>query len=143
MPCGKVDGGIRKFTGNDDIGSAPVDDLTKAVHAFAHFSLLYSQDHILFCDLQGALDLRGVMCLFDPQAHTNTSARDREVYWDGGPRKIKAFVEQHAAMCGSNWVCKRLGLDHATVVQTGTENRTPSPKKTTDRHRVEYIIDVE
>lgn len=53
LPCGKVDGGTRKFTGNDEIGSAPVDDLTKAVHAFAHFSLLYSQEHILFCDLQG------------------------------------------------------------------------------------------
>jgi hypothetical protein len=54
LPCGKVDGEIRKFTGNDDIGAAPIDDITKAVHAFAHFSLLYSLEHILFCDLQGA-----------------------------------------------------------------------------------------
>ena len=52
LPCGKVDGEVRKFTGNDDIGDAS-DDITKAVHAFAHFSLLYSQEHILFCDLQG------------------------------------------------------------------------------------------
>ena len=52
LPCGKVDGGIQKFTGNDEIGEAS-DDITKAIHAFAHFSLLYSQQHILFCDLQG------------------------------------------------------------------------------------------
>ena len=52
LPCGKVDGKIRKFTGNDNAGTTP-DDLTKAIHAFAHYSLLYSQQHILFCDLQG------------------------------------------------------------------------------------------
>jgi len=53
LPCGKVDGDVRKFTGSDNIGDA-LDDITKAVHAFAHFSLLYSRDYILFCDLQGA-----------------------------------------------------------------------------------------
>jgi hypothetical protein len=52
LPCGKVDSKIRKFTGNDNIGTAH-DDMTKAIHAFAHYSLLYSQQHILFCDLQG------------------------------------------------------------------------------------------
>ena len=52
LSCRKVDGGVQKLTGNDNIGAAPIDDLTKAVHVFAHFSLLYSQEHILFCDLQ-------------------------------------------------------------------------------------------
>ena len=52
LPCGKLDSGVRKFTGSDDIGEA-LDDITKAVHAFVHFSLLYSGHHMLFCDLQG------------------------------------------------------------------------------------------
>ena len=56
-------------------------------------------------------------------------------------KKNKAFIEQHSPMCESNWVCTRLGLEHATVVQTGTDNQTPSPKKTADRHKVEYLID--
>ena len=37
--CGKVDGEVRKFTGNNDIGDAS-EDIMKAVHAFTHFSLL-------------------------------------------------------------------------------------------------------
>lgn len=52
LPCGKLDAKIKKFTGSDDIGDAP-DSMTKAIHAFAHWSLLYSRGHILFCDLQG------------------------------------------------------------------------------------------
>ena len=72
----------------------------------------------------------------------NASDGDREVYWDGGPKKIKAFIEQHAAMCGSNWVCTRLGLENATVEQTNREN-TPSPKKTVDKHSVDFLIDSE
>ena len=52
LPCGVVDGAVRKFTGNGQIGDAD-DDITKAAHAFAHFSLLYSQNNLLFCDLQG------------------------------------------------------------------------------------------
>ena len=43
---------MRKFTGNGQIGDAD-DNITKAAHAFAHFSLLYSQKNVLFCDLQG------------------------------------------------------------------------------------------
>lgn len=53
---------------------------------------------------------------------------------------IEAFVNQHTAMCGSNWVCTRLGLQHAIVEQTVTEN-TPSRKKTVDRHSVEFLIE--
>lgn len=54
LPCGKLDAKVKKFTGSDDIGDAP-DSMTKAVHAFAHWSLLYSRGHILFCDLQGTV----------------------------------------------------------------------------------------
>ncbi|KAG6835988.1 hypothetical protein H0H93_012470 [Arthromyces matolae] len=62
LPCGPADPNVRKFTGNDNFGDAS-DDMTKAIHAFVHFSMLYSQESILFCDLQGTLDSNGVMCL--------------------------------------------------------------------------------
>lgn len=52
LPCSAVDAPVKKFTGNDSIGDAH-DHLTKAVHAFAHFSVIYSHSNILFCDLQG------------------------------------------------------------------------------------------
>lgn len=52
LPCGKLDAKVKKFMGNDDIGDA-LDNMTKAVHAFAHWLLLYSWGHILFCNLQG------------------------------------------------------------------------------------------
>jgi hypothetical protein len=86
LPCGKLDGKIKKFTSSDDIGDA-TDDITMAIHAYAHFSHLYSGGHIVMCDLQGMLyhtiqqaftyyccllllgipDNKG---LIDPQAHT-------------------------------------------------------------------------
>ena len=52
LPSGVVNGEVHKFTGNGQIGPAN-DDITRTAHAFAHFSLLYSQRNILFCDLQG------------------------------------------------------------------------------------------
>ncbi|KAG6875309.1 hypothetical protein C0992_004363 [Termitomyces sp. T32_za158] len=69
LPCGPIDPEVRKFMGNDIFGEAS-DDMTRAIHAFVHFSVAYSQDHFLFCDLQGTIDSDGIMCLFDPQAHT-------------------------------------------------------------------------
>jgi hypothetical protein len=54
LPCDKLDAGIQKFTGNDDIGDA-TNDITRAIHAFAHFSLIYTKHTHLFCDLQGLL----------------------------------------------------------------------------------------
>jgi Alpha-kinase family len=86
LPCGPFDGEVRKFTGNDEIGEAN-DDLTQAIHAFVHFSLSYSSNYMLFCDLQGSsffscesltahkymslgkMDKNGTYCLFDPQCH--------------------------------------------------------------------------
>ena len=53
LPCGEADPQIKKFTGNDQIGVAD-DNMTQAIHAFAHFSVIYSQKNLLFCDLQGA-----------------------------------------------------------------------------------------
>jgi hypothetical protein len=54
LPCGTVDAPIRKFTGNGQLGDAN-DHLMLAIHAFAHFSVVYSQESIVFCDLQGGL----------------------------------------------------------------------------------------
>jgi hypothetical protein len=87
LPCGPVDPKVEKFTGNGDIGPAS-DHMTKAIHAFAHFSAVYTQKNLLICDLQGmhvpnsrsgvnlinfklvgALDMQGTMCLIDPQSH--------------------------------------------------------------------------
>jgi len=87
LPCGPVDPKVEKFTGNGDIGPAS-DHMTKAIHAFAHFSAVYTQNNLLICDLQGmhipnshsgislinfklvgALDMQGTMCLIDPQSH--------------------------------------------------------------------------
>lgn len=90
LPCGEIDGPLRKFTGSSEIGKA-TDDLTKAVHAFAHFMLIYTSGFLLLSDLQGEwlstilhtsvplepslglFDARRVMCLFDPQGHTYVS----------------------------------------------------------------------
>ena len=52
LPC-EADPQIKKFMGNDQIGVAD-DNMTQAIHAFAHFSVIYSQKNLLFCDLQGA-----------------------------------------------------------------------------------------
>ena len=52
LPCGPHDLKVQKFTGNGTIGTAE-DHLTKAVHAFVHFSLVYSGSDVLICDLQG------------------------------------------------------------------------------------------
>ncbi|PPQ94491.1 hypothetical protein CVT25_013803 [Psilocybe cyanescens] len=54
LPCGPVDAPVKKFTGNGSIGNAD-DHITRAIHAFAHFSVLYSQENLLFCDLQGKI----------------------------------------------------------------------------------------
>ncbi|EDR01156.1 uncharacterized protein LACBIDRAFT_312494 [Laccaria bicolor S238N-H82] len=69
LPCRPHDATVQKFTGNGTIGTAD-DHLTKAIHAFAHFSLVYSSHDILLCDLQGAPDRKGRMCLIHPQCHT-------------------------------------------------------------------------
>ncbi|KAF9523979.1 hypothetical protein CPB83DRAFT_774637 [Crepidotus variabilis] len=54
LPCGQYDSPVKKYTGNGEVGPAN-NDMTKAIHAFAHFSAIYSQKMIVFCDLQGEL----------------------------------------------------------------------------------------
>lgn len=88
LPCGRFDDPVRKFTGSDNLGPAD-DNLTQAIHAFVHFAWVYSREQLLFCDMQGLPTLfitsspdswhliitgtrnrKKVMCLIDPQAHT-------------------------------------------------------------------------
>uniref|UniRef100_A0A8H8CMT2 Alpha-type protein kinase domain-containing protein n=1 Tax=Psilocybe cubensis TaxID=181762 RepID=A0A8H8CMT2_PSICU len=73
LSCGEADPGIRKFTGNN-IAENPEDHLAQAIHAFAHFSAVYSDNQLLFCDLQGARDKQGIMCLIDPQYYSTTES---------------------------------------------------------------------
>ena len=47
LPCGPLDAPVKKFTGNGTIGEAD-DHMTRAIHSFAHFSVLYSQESLLF-----------------------------------------------------------------------------------------------
>jgi hypothetical protein len=55
LPCSPVDKAIQKFTGNGNCGNPPDrnDALTAAIHAFTHFTVLYTGEALVFCDLQG------------------------------------------------------------------------------------------
>ncbi|KAF8694630.1 hypothetical protein AX14_001999 [Amanita brunnescens Koide BX004] len=145
LPCGPADSQVQKFTGNDEVGPA-TDDITKAIHAFAHFSLIYSYEHLVFCDLQGTYDARRTMCLIDPQIHT-TDPKDKRLYWDGGPTHIAKFKQEHLRACDDNWVCQRLRLQEIVLVDDGSEAPpAPSPprgkkKAKTDKHGLRYILD--
>ncbi|EFI28277.1 atypical/Alpha protein kinase [Coprinopsis cinerea okayama7 len=109
LRCGPFDPPFRKFTGNDEMGP-PEDAITAAVHAFAHFSYVYSGGDLVFCDLQGGRDSSGRVCLVDPQCHTLSKAKDSPVYWDGGPSKIKIVIDKHLQDCSQNQYCNALGL---------------------------------
>lgn len=65
LPCGPNDAAVKKFTGNDDPGSPPSarDHLTHAIHAFSHFSVVYSQGFLLLCDLQGGGNFVSLTCI--------------------------------------------------------------------------------
>ena len=52
LPFSTIDAPVKKFTGNGELGDA-TDHITQAIHAFAHFSVVYSTENIVFCDLQG------------------------------------------------------------------------------------------
>ncbi|KAJ7803090.1 hypothetical protein B0H14DRAFT_3884232 [Mycena olivaceomarginata] len=68
LPCSPVDKAIQKFTGNGDCGNPPDqnDALTAAIHAFTHFTILYTGEALVFSDLQGLFNREGTMTLIDP-----------------------------------------------------------------------------
>lgn len=54
LPCGRFDGRVKKFTGNEEFGSVSDHDmLTQAIHAFVHFGCVFTRDTLLLCDIQG------------------------------------------------------------------------------------------
>lgn len=126
LPCGEMDGQVVKFTGNGDIGEAH-DDITKAIHAFVHFVLVYTRRTVLLCDVQGIKGYDGAWSLIDPQSHTNST--NTRVYWDHGNVEIDRFDEQHSGACKTNWVCNRLGLRELEVEYPPSPGGTPSPRK--------------
>ncbi|KAF8066734.1 kinase-like domain-containing protein [Lyophyllum atratum] len=132
LPCGPVDAKVKKFTGNEHFGEAS-DDMTQAVHAFVHFSAVYSDNSILFCDLQGTLDLKGVMCLFDPQAHTNSDVPSH--YWDLGSKLFGRIMAQHSQVCSKNWVCQRLSLGNLRVERLFSRAQSVAPGGTVNSHQ--------
>ncbi|KAF8808517.1 hypothetical protein BYT27DRAFT_7222879 [Phlegmacium glaucopus] len=121
LPCGELDGKIKKFTGNDEFGEAD-DHLTKAIHAFSHFTAVYTQQNIILC----MFDHDKVMCLIDPQGHTATRDNSCHEYWDGGPQKIQDFLKKHTTACENNWICQALNLLDAVVEE---KDMSPSPSK--------------
>jgi hypothetical protein len=55
LPCGPIDA-IVKYTGNINEGEAPRpgETMLATLHAFAHFTYIYTCGNFLLCDLQGA-----------------------------------------------------------------------------------------
>ena len=146
LPCGMFDK-VTKFMGSDDIAPA-ADAMTKAIHAFAHFSYVYSKGFLLFCDLQGIYDNGGQMCLFDPQVHMyaillfvtdhiliillrNQNRSDRDAYWNGGVQKIRKFLKQHENDCERNGVCNALELRTVLVNDHSAPKEQQRSKKPT------------
>ncbi|KAF8231442.1 hypothetical protein L208DRAFT_1277258 [Tricholoma matsutake] len=76
LPCGCFNDPVKKFTGSNNLGPAK-DSMTQPVHAFVHFGWIYSQEQLLFCDMQGTHDRNGKMCLINPQAHTCIISADQ------------------------------------------------------------------
>lgn len=57
LPCGPIDA-IVKYTGNANEGDAPRpgETMLATLHAFAHFTYIYTHGSFLLCDLQGVWD---------------------------------------------------------------------------------------
>jgi len=130
LPCGEANSEIKKFTGNEEIGKAQ-DNMIKAIHAFMHFSVIYSQQNLLFCDLQGMFNPTcKFICMLSfwrqVVIHTVYSSENPKlsVYWNRGVSKIKKFLDKHSSACNKNWVCKLLQLNNI-VIQTKTPELSP------------------
>ncbi|KAJ7910707.1 kinase-like domain-containing protein, partial [Mycena leptocephala] len=112
LPCSPVDKAIQKFTGNADCGNPPDhgDSLTAAIHAFTHFTLLYTGNGLVFCDLQGLFNREGIMMLIDPQSHSAESDSTHRMYWDGGAPAIQHFLSHHLKNCEDNYICNKIEM---------------------------------
>ncbi|KAF5372080.1 hypothetical protein D9758_005094 [Tetrapyrgos nigripes] len=118
LPCGPADPPVQKYTGYDNVGASPSDRTTALMHAFMHYSYKLSKGGLLLCDLQGVRDRDGVLCLIDPQCHTDESDHRLHLYWDQGPEKVAAYANHHTKQAGGckwNTFCNALSLLHLQV----------------------------
>ncbi|KAF7346249.1 hypothetical protein MSAN_01852000 [Mycena sanguinolenta] len=130
LPCSSIDKGIQKFTGNTDCGDPPEDPMTAAVHAFTHFTILYTGSALVFCDLQGLANRQGTMMLIDPQSHSSEPDHGKRMYWDGGPNAIQHFLDHHLENCDKNYICRKIGMKEL-VFEWG-QPATPVDNSTVD-----------
>ncbi|KAJ7816280.1 hypothetical protein B0H14DRAFT_3148667 [Mycena olivaceomarginata] len=95
LPCSPVDKAIQKFTGNGNCGNPPDrnDALTAAIHAFTHFTVLYTGEALVFCDLQGLFNRQGTMTLIDPQSHSSESDSTQTHVLGRRSQRNQAFSE--------------------------------------------------
>ncbi|EIM92067.1 uncharacterized protein STEHIDRAFT_136098 [Stereum hirsutum FP-91666 SS1] len=92
-----------KFSGNEQWeGNSTV--VGRVIDAYAHHTVLDTAKEYLFVDLQGFINSKGSVILFDPQAHTSTGDSG---YWDKGPKMIEEYLKNH--ICNS--YCRQLKLD--------------------------------
>ncbi|KAJ6607860.1 hypothetical protein B0H10DRAFT_1817039 [Mycena sp. CBHHK59/15] len=71
LRVGRWDQPIHKFTGNTDCGDPPRDALTTTIHAFTHYTIVFTAETMVLCDLQaGMFDRKKCMVLIDPQCHS-------------------------------------------------------------------------
>ncbi|KAF8164041.1 hypothetical protein K438DRAFT_1775736 [Mycena galopus ATCC 62051] len=148
LPCGPSEKAIQKFTGNADCGNSPgTDALTAAIHAFTHFTIVYTAENLVFCDLQGMYDRQGTMKLIDPQSHSEVPPHQRQkksypkfqrsetnsnlrMYWDGGPTAIQHFLDHHLKSCSQNYLCNK--LDMQTLEMDWGDPRPATPTGSED-----------
>ncbi|KAF8712521.1 hypothetical protein AX14_013037 [Amanita brunnescens Koide BX004] len=114
LPCGPIDA-IVKYTGNANEGDAPRpgETMLATLHAFAHFTYIYTHGSFLLCDLQGTYNKSGIMCLIDPQSHSSEENPVKRIYWDKGPHGLREYMEHHRRSCSQNPVC--MGMELATL----------------------------
>ncbi|KAJ6520576.1 hypothetical protein DFH09DRAFT_1426935 [Mycena vulgaris] len=127
LPCSPSEQGLQKFTGNADCGSPPKESesLTAAIHSFTHFTVIYTQASLVFCDLQGMCNRDGVMMLIDPQSHSSQPDSALRIYWDNGPQAITHFLDDHLQSCGQNYVCNGIEMKALEFEQGGGDGPTP------------------
>ena len=105
--------------------------LHKRSHGYlwlARYGMIFFMNRTCLWSLPGFFDRDKTLCLFDPQSHTSVTIifckssltsnfrseknSARRVYWDGGPKKLKAFIQHHLTEggCKDNKFCNALEL---------------------------------
>ncbi|KAJ6579717.1 hypothetical protein DFH09DRAFT_1446198 [Mycena vulgaris] len=125
LPCSPSEQGLQKFTGNADCGSPPKESesLTAAIHSFTHFTVIYTQASLVFCDLQVCHNV----IVIDRLTTENRSQPDSalRMYWDNGPQAITHFLDDHLQSCGQNYVCNGIEMKALEFEQGGGDGPTP------------------